>query len=152
MDWRGLVLLAHVVAAFWWIAGYVGTNVCTEIARRSTSDEECRSALLVSNRFDRALNQVGGTLAGLTGLVALAVFGYSLTTPWVAVSIILFAAVVVGGIVFWGRFGRGVDAAVAAGEWETVRRELRQRRVVGVSRLENVAVLAIVALMVLRPA
>jgi uncharacterized membrane protein len=151
MDWRAIALLAHVLAAFWWIAGYVGTNLCTEIARRSTTDEECRSALLISNRLDRTLNQMGGTFAGLTGLVALVVFGYSVFTPWVAASIVLFALVVVGGAVFWRRYGMGIDTAVAAGDWETVRRRLREPRIVGFSRLENIAVVAIIALMVLRP-
>jgi hypothetical protein len=151
MDWRAVAVMAHVLAAFWWIAGYVGTNLCTEIARRSTTDDECRSALLISNRIDRSLNQMGGTFAGLTGLVALVVFGYSVTTPWVALSIALFALVVVGGAVFWRRFGMGIDAAVAAGDWETVRRRLRAPRIVGYSRVENLFVLAIIALMVLRP-
>jgi hypothetical protein len=151
MDWRAVAVLAHVLAAFWWIAGYVGTNLCTEIARRSTTDDECRSALLISNRIDRSLNQMGGTFAGLTGLVTLVVFGYSVTTPWVASSIALFALVVVGGAVFWRRFGMGVDAAVATSDWETVRRQLREPRIVGYSRLENVMVVVIIALMVLRP-
>jgi hypothetical protein len=151
MDWLALVLLAHVLSAFWWIAGYVGTNMCTEIARRSTTDEECRSALLISNRLDRSLNQMGGTFAGLTGLVAVVVFGYSLLTPWVAASIVLFAGVVVGGAVFWRRYGMGIDAAIAASDWETVRRRLGEPRIVVYSRLENVAVVAIIILMVLRP-
>ena len=151
MDWRAVALLAHVLAAFWWIAGYVGTNLCTEIARRSTTDEECRSALLISNRLDRSLNQIGGTFAGLTGLLALVVFGYSLTTPWIAASIILFLLVVIGGAVFWRRFGLGIDAAVAAADWDTVRHRLRDPTIIGFSRLENVVVLAIIALMVLRP-
>ena len=151
MDWRAIVLLAHVLAAFWWIAGYVGTNLCTEIARRSTTDEECRSALLISNRLDRSLNQMGGTFAGLTGLLALVIFGYSPTTPWIAASIVLFLLVIVGGAVFWRRFGLGVDAAVAADDWETVRRRLRDRTIVGFSRLENFIVLAIIVLMVVRP-
>jgi hypothetical protein len=50
MDWRPIVVLAHVLAAFWWFAGYVGTNFCTEIARRSTTDDECRAALAISDR------------------------------------------------------------------------------------------------------
>ena len=151
MDWLLVAVLAHVLAAFWWIAGYVGTNLCTEIARRSTSDEECRSALFISNRLDRSLNQIGGTFAGLTGLVTLVVFGYSVTTPWVAASIVLFALVIVGGAVFWRRFGEGVDAAVAAGDWDSVRRRLREPTIVFYSRMENIVVLAIIALMVLRP-
>jgi uncharacterized membrane protein len=152
MDWRALVVLAHVLAAFWWFAGYAGTNLCTELARRSTSDDDCRAALLVSNRLDVWANRSGGTAVGVTGLLAVVVFGYTLTTPWILASIVLFAAVVIGGAVFWARYGVRIDAGVAAGDWSAVRRALTEPRIVAVSRLENVAVLAIIVLMVLRPA
>jgi hypothetical protein len=151
MDWRSIVVLAHVLAAFWWFAGYVGTNLCTEIARRSTSDDQCRVALELSNRFDVIANRTGGTAVGLTGLLTLWVFGYGLTTFWVAASVILFGVVVFGGIFFWGRFGSGVDTAAAAGDWAGVRRTLSEPRIQVFSRVENVLVFAIIVLMVLRP-
>jgi hypothetical protein len=151
MDWRPIVVLAHVLAAFWYVAGYVGTNLCTEIARRSTTDDDCRSAILISGRLDRLANRTGGTAVGLTGLLALVVFGYSLTTPWILASIALFAAVVLSGIFLWERFGGGVEEAAAAGDWDGVRRALNRPRAVAYGRLENVAVVVIIALMVLRP-
>jgi uncharacterized membrane protein len=151
MDWLALVLLAHVLSAFWWIAGYVGTNVCTEMARRSTTDDDCRAALRISDRIDVVANRTGGTAVGVTGLVALPLSGYSVTSPWVLASIVLFAFVVFGGIFYWGRFGSQVGEAAAAGDWPTVRRALSEPRIVVYSRIENVAVLAIIILMVLRP-
>jgi uncharacterized membrane protein len=152
MDWRAIVVLAHVLAAFWWVAGYVGTNVCTEMARRSTTDDECRAALRVSDRLDVVANRTGGTAVGLTGIIALIVFGYRLTTAWVIVSIVLFALVVLGGITFWTRFGGHIGAAAAADDWPSVRAGLNERRVVAYARLENLAVVAIIILMVWRPA
>src|SRR5262245_39410620 len=151
MDWRSVVVLAHVLAAFWWFAGYAGTNLCTEIARRSTNDDDCRVALRLSNRFDVLANRTGGTAVGLTGLLALWVFGYGLTTFWVAASIILFAVVVFGGIFFWERFGGQIDAAATAKDWPGVRQALSEPRIQAFSRIENVLVLAIIVLMVLRP-
>jgi uncharacterized membrane protein len=151
MDWRSLVLLFHVLAAFWWIAGYVGTNLCTEFARRSTTDDDCRAALRISDRLDVLANRTGGTAAGLSGLLTLVVFGYSLTTPWVLASIVLFALVILGGITFWTRFGGQIGTAAEAGDWSRVRRELNEPRIVTYARLENVAVVVIIALMVLRP-
>jgi hypothetical protein len=53
MDWRPVAVLVHVLAAFWYVAGYIGTNLCTELARQSRTDEKCRSALAFSSRFDR---------------------------------------------------------------------------------------------------
>jgi hypothetical protein len=64
----------------------------------------------------------------------------------------LFAGIVLLGIFYWGRFGRRVDSAVTASDWATVRRLLVEPRIVLLSRLENVTILAIVVLMVLRPA
>jgi uncharacterized membrane protein len=151
MDWRPIVVLAHVLAAFWWFAGYVGTNVCTELARRSTSDEDCRVALAISDRIDVLANRTGGTAAGLTGLLAMVVFGYPITTPWVLAAIVLFAFVVFGGIFFWGRFGGQVGKAAEAGDWPGVRRALSEPRIQVYGRLENVAAVAIIGLMVLKP-
>jgi uncharacterized membrane protein len=152
MDWRAVAVLAHVLAAFWFVAGYIGTNLCTELARRARSDQERRSALLVSGRFDRWLNAPGGMAVSLSGIVALWVFGYSVMTPWVAVSAMLMAGVVGLGIFYWSRFGRRVESAITAGDWAGVRRLLTEPRIVLLSRVENAAVLAIVVSMVLRPA
>jgi len=152
MDWLALVILAHVLAAFWWIAGYVGTNVCTELARRSTTDDDCRAALRVSDRLDVVANRTGGVAVGLTGLLALLLSAYTLTTPWILASVVLYAIVVFGGIFYWGRFGRKVGEAALAGDWPGVRRALGEPRIVVYGRLENIAVVAIIALMVLRPA
>jgi uncharacterized membrane protein len=151
MEWRALAVLAHVLAAFWFVAGYVGTNLCTELARRARSDEERRSALLISGRLDRWLNAPGGTAVALSGIVTLWVFGYALTTLWVVLSAALMAGVVGLGIFYWSRLGRHLESAVQADDWAGVRRLLTEPRIVLLSRAENAAVLAIVVLMVLRP-
>jgi uncharacterized membrane protein len=91
-------------------------------------------------------------VVSLSGLAAVWVFGYALTTPWVALAVALFAAVVLLGIFYWSRFGRRVQLAMAADDWAGVRRLLTEPRIVLLSRLENLAVLAIVVLMVLPPA
>jgi len=39
VDWRAVATEAHVLAAFWFVAGYVGTNALTEIARRAATHE-----------------------------------------------------------------------------------------------------------------
>jgi uncharacterized membrane protein len=152
MDWRAIAVLAHVLAAFWFVAGYIGTNVCTELARRARSDQERRSALLISGRFDRLLNAPGGTAVALSGIVTLWTFGYSVTTLWVVGSATLMAGVVGLGIFYWSRFGRRVESAIEADDWDSVRRLLTEPMIVLLSRVENAAVLAIVVLMVLRPA
>jgi len=146
-----VVVLAHVVAAIAWVSGYTATNLLTEFARRSDDPVYRRSALGFSNRLDRLLNQTGGTLAPITGLVAMWVYGYSLFLPWIVASILLVVALVALGAGYSSRFGKRVDAALAAGDEALVTRLLRDPRTIAVSRLENLIMLGLIAVMVLRP-
>lgn len=145
------MLLLHVLVAFAYVAGYVATNVLTEIARRTDDPTLRREALGFSTRFDRLLNAPGGTLVGLTGILAALVFGYSLLSGWVLAAIVLYALIAAAGIVFWSRVGARIDRAAAAGDDAAVVRELRRPRNVAVSRVENLVLLTIIVLMVLRP-
>jgi len=148
---KPIVLLLHVLAAFAYVAGYVATNVLTELARRTDDPAFRKEALRFSSRFDRLLNVPGGSLVAITGIATALVFGYSLLSGWVLVAVVLFALIIVTGIFFWGRVGREIDRAAAAGDDAAVQRELRRRRNVAISRLENVVLLTIIVLMVLRP-
>lgn len=144
-------LLLHVLAAFAYVAGYTATNVLTELARR-TEDTGLRDAALgFSTRFDRLLNQTGGTAVAITGVLVWWAFGYPVLTGWLLAATVLYLAVMLLGIFYWGRVGRATDRAVAAGDQTAVLRMLHDRRNVAVSRAENLAVLAIIVLMVLRP-
>ena len=144
------VLLLHILAAFAYGAGYVGTNVLTEQARRTDDSEFRRYALKFSGVLDR-FNVVGGTLAGITGIAAVFVFGFSLLTPWVLAAIAIYVVIVATGILFWGRVGRAIDAAIGAGDEATAIALLRSPRQIAVSRAENILFLILVSLMVLRP-
>lgn len=62
------------------------------------------------------MNVVGGSLAGITGALAVFVFGCSLLTPWVFAAIVLYVVIVGTGIFFWGRIGREVDRALKTGD------------------------------------
>ena len=148
---KPIVLLLHVLAAFAYVAGYVATNVLTELARRTDDPAFRKEALRFSTRFDRLLNVPGGSLVAITGIATALVFGYSLLSGWVLVAIVLFALIIVTGIFFWGRVGREIDRAAAAGDDAAVQRELRRPRNVAISRLENLVLLTIIVLMVLRP-
>jgi uncharacterized membrane protein len=141
----------HVLAAFAYGAGYTATNVLTELARRTEDPDLRRHALHFSGVFDQSVNMPGGTLAGISGIAAMLVFGYSVLTAWVLAAIVLYVAIVATGILFWGRVGRAIDEAVRVGDDGRVRSLLRRPRNVAVSRAENVLFLALIALMVLRP-
>jgi len=140
-----------VLAAFVFIAGYLGTNLLTELARRNPDPVFRRSALAFSTMFDRRLNIPGATVVAPTGLLAVWAFGYSFLAPWVVVGIVLYLVLPLLAGLFWARMGRRIDQALAADDQTTVDAVLRDPRNVAVSRIENLVVLAIIALMVLRP-
>lgn len=96
-------------------------------------------------------NVIGGTVAGITGVVAAFVFGYSLLTPWILAATVLYVVIVGTGIFFWGPIGRELERATAAGDTARVSELLRSTRNVAVSRAENVLFVALIALMVVRP-
>ena len=151
MDWRAVAIVAHVLAAFWFVAGYVGTNALTEIARRATTHEARVAALRLSDQFDRWLYQRGGTAVLLTGLLAWWVFGYPLATPWILASIALIVGIALLTAFYWRGYGQRINAALAADDTSAAGAILTDPRAVLLSRLENIAVLGVILLMVLRP-
>jgi uncharacterized membrane protein len=151
MSVAGFALLLHVLAAMAFVSGYVGTNVMTEVARRARTLDERRAALSASGLFDRMLNQRGGTAVIVTAPIVVVAYGYPITTPWLIVSTVMFLAIPIIGGLFWARIGRRLDEALAQGDDGKAAKLLNNPRTVLVSRLENFLVLAIIALMVLRP-
>jgi hypothetical protein len=151
MTVAGVALLLHVIAAMAFVSGYVATNVMTEVARQARTIDERRAALSVSGMFDRMLNQRGGTAVIFTAPVVVWAYGYPVTTPWLIISTVMFLAIPVLGGLFWARFGRRLDDALAHGDDDKAAMLLNDPRTVLVARLENLLVLAIIALMVLRP-
>jgi uncharacterized membrane protein len=151
MSVAGVALLLHVLAAMVFVSGYVGTNVMTEVARRARTMDERRAALSASGMFDRMLNQRGGTAVIVTAPIVVWAYGYPVTTPWLVISTVMFLVIPILGGLFWARVGRRLDEALAHGDDEKAAMLLNDPRTVLVARLENVLVLAIIALMVLRP-
>jgi hypothetical protein len=151
VDWRAVAVVAHVLAAFWFVAGYIGTNALTEIARRAATHDARVAALALSDQFDRWLYQRGGTAVLLTGAYAWLVFGYPLTTPWIVASLVLVVGIALLTGFYWRGYGQRVNAAIELGDDTATREILTDPRAVFLSRLENVMVLTIIVVMVLRP-
>ena len=149
---RALVLVAHVGSAFWFVIGFVGAGVLTELARRAAAADERRYLLGLSGRFDGWFQIPGGTFVGLSGLAAVVVLGHAVAEPWVIVSIVLMAGVTFGGAVIWRRRSIRVRAALDAGDDAQVRTILADPTAITQSWLERAAVAFVIVLMVLRPA
>lgn len=149
---RALVLVAHVGSAFWFVIGFVGAGVLTELARRAAAADERRYLLGLSGRFDGWFQIPGGSLVGPTGLIAVAILGHAFAEPWVLLSIVLFAGVSFGGAVIWRRRSMWTRAALDAGDDARVLAILTDPRAITQSWLERAAMGLIIVLMVLRPA
>jgi hypothetical protein len=151
MDIERIALLGHLLAVLVFVAGYVGTNVLTEIARRAGSLEERRAALALSGRFDIWLYRRGGTAVIVSGPIVLWAFGYSITAPWVLASTALFLLFPALGGLYWAPIGKRVDEAIMRGDDAAAASLLTAPRSIAVSRLENLALVVIIVLMVFRP-
>ena len=147
-----ILAVIHVGAAFLFIGGYIGTNLMTEVARRTDEAERRRAALEFSGLFDRLLVPPPATVTGLSGIALTAASGHPWTSAWVVAAIGGFALVIGLGIFFWSRVGRRIERALAAGDEGEVVRLLRDPRNVAVSRIENIVLAVVIVLMVLRPA
>jgi hypothetical protein len=151
VTFAALTSLFHVGGALLFVAGYVATNVLTELARRSADEPTLRAALGFSGWFDRRLLIPFATLSAIAGLALVPARGYAWTAPWIVASTLLYLAVMLVGIFVWGPRGGRVEAALTAGRIEDVRTLLREPRFVLLSRVENGTVALIAALMILRP-
>ncbi len=151
MSWHIAVELVHVVAAIVFAAGYISTNVLTELARETDEAPTRRVALGLSGVFDQFLVIPFGTLAGLSGLVLFPVLGYPITSQWVWLSTLLYLGVIGLGITVWRARGLRIEAALADDDDAAVVALLRDQRYVALSRGENVVVFLIVVLMIVRP-
>jgi uncharacterized membrane protein len=147
-----LLALVHVGSAMLFITGYASTKMLTRLAVQA-SDFEARKRLLeLSGRFDFWFQIPFGTVVSLSGLALTWASGYSFTTPWVIASIVLYAGVVFIGAGIWRRRSARIRDALVVGDDARVVWLLTEPRARALGWLELAFIVAVVALMVLRPA
>ncbi len=149
---RALLAVAHVAFALLYVTGYLSTGTLTHFARRAPTVEQRNALLALSGRFDFLYQIPFGTLVGISGLVLFMVNGYSISQRWVWLSIVLYAVVVFIGAGIWRRFSMRVRAAQEAADDTRVLALLGDARVEALRWIERALVIAVVVLMVLRPA
>jgi uncharacterized membrane protein len=149
---RALFAVAHVTSALLYVTGYLSTGTLSQFARRARTVEERNALLALSGRFDFLYQIPFGTLVGISGLLLFMASGYSISQRWVWLSIVLYAVVVFIGAGIWRRLSMRVRAAQEAGDDTRVLALLGGARVEALRWIERALVVAIVVLMVLRPA
>jgi uncharacterized membrane protein len=145
------IALGHVLAAMLFVAGYAGTAVATELARRSSDGASLRTLLAASGRFDGWFLIPGATLVGPLGLVLTAVNGYAWTSAWVVGSVAGWLFISALGPTIWRSMGLRVGRALDAGDDQAARNILNEPRHRALSQVQHLVLAVVVALMVLRP-
>jgi len=111
-----------------------------------------RLILSVGDKFDFRFQIVGASLVGPSGFFLALANGYSLAQVWVPLSIVIWSAISFIGAGIWRRRSMAVRAAQDAGDDARVLWLLTEPRARLVGWIELALLVAIVALMVLRPA
>ena len=147
-----LLALVHVGSAMLYITGYASTKMLTRLAVQAPDFDARRRLLELSGRFDFWFQIPFGTVVSLSGLALTWVNGYSFTTPWVIASIVLYAGIVFIGAGIWRRRSALVRDALVAGDDARMVSLLTGTFAKALGWIELALIVAVVALMVLRPA
>jgi uncharacterized membrane protein len=148
---RPILALIHVGAALIYVTGYASTKTLSRLAVAEADLTRRRVIFSLGDKFDFRFQIVGGTLVGPSGLLLALANGYSLTQAWVALSIVIYAALVFIGAGLWRRRSIAVRAALDAGDDARVVWLLTEPRARALALVELGLMVTIIALMVLRP-
>jgi uncharacterized membrane protein len=147
---RPIVLYIHVLAAI--VA--VGLNISYAVwIIRAQRDPAHTAFALKGIKFldDRIANPAYGVLL-VTGLLMVFLAGYSLTTLWIDIALVLFALLVVVAVVFYTPTLREQIKLVESGDTSSAQFTRLAKRGQIAGQALGVIVLVILALMVFKPA
>src|SRR5215204_1649664 len=108
-------LFLHIASAILLLGGVLGGYILAATARRAEELEQRRSIVALSAPFER-MTTAGVPLTVITGLVTLALFGYSITELWVLSTGGVLVALIAIQILFWNKVGPRVADALRRGD------------------------------------
>jgi uncharacterized membrane protein len=144
-------LFLHIASAIVLLGGVLGGYIIAAMARRAGDLDQRRSAVALSAPFEK-MTTAGVPLTVITGLVTLALFGYSITELWVLATGAVLVVLVAFQILFGNKVGPRVADALGRGDDAGAATLMRDPRAIAVGRLEVALGFVQVALMVFRPA
>lgn len=145
-----LLKLAHVTLAVFAVGTNLSFPIWIRLAERD--DAHLAFALRAVRWIDRRVTIPAYGLVALSGLGLVVAGGIPLSEPWLAGAIALFVAVIAAGVVLYAPISRRrLDAAERGGAADPAYRTERRRGDL-LDLFIVPAVLAILALMVLKPA
>ncbi|HEX2470482.1 MAG TPA: DUF2269 family protein [Candidatus Limnocylindrales bacterium] len=149
---RPILALIHVGSALMYVTGYASTKTLSALAVTETDALRRRVILGLGDKFDFRFQILGGTIVALSGLPLAIANGYDLTQRWIVLAVAINATLIFIGAGLWRRRSIAVREALDAGDDARVVTLLTEPRARALRWIEFVLLVAIVALMVLRPA
>jgi uncharacterized membrane protein len=162
-DLRQSLVFLHVLAAFVFVAGLIGREVCRRQADQTRDILQFRTLILASGRFENLMVIPGSIAVLIFGLVAGWALGWPIfgvlqgaTQNWLFVSMILFLSTIPlvrfvflpRGRLFEAALQDAVDRVEVTGE---LRARLNDPVVAAAHVYEGVVVFLIIFLMVVKP-
>ena len=144
-------LFLHIASAVLLLSGVLGGNLMAAMARRADDLGQRRQAVSMSAPFEK-MTTAGVPLTIITGLVTLALFGYSISELWVLATGAVLVVLVGFQVLFWNKVAPRIADALDRGDDAVAATLMRDPRAVAVGRMEVALGFVQVALMVFRPA
>jgi uncharacterized membrane protein len=149
---RPILALIHVGSALLYVTGYASTKTLTSLAVAESDPTRRRVIFGLGDKFDFRFQILGGTLVALSGIPLAIANGYDLTQRWVVLAIAINAVLIFIGAGIWRRRSMAVRQALDAGDDARVLSLLTEPRARLLGWIEFALLVAIIVLMVLRPA
>jgi uncharacterized membrane protein len=149
---RPILALIHVGSALMYVTGYISTKTLSALAAGESDSTRRRVILGLGDKFDFRYQILGGTTVALSGLPLAVANGYDLTQRWIVLAVVINATLIFIGAGLWRRRSMAVRKALDAGDDALVVTLLTEPRARLLRWIELALLVAIVALMVLRPA
>ena len=140
-----ILLAVHLLAAVVWVGGSVAMTV---IGTRMNADERIAAAPHFNWFGAKVIPAAAGVLL-LAGFGLMSEIDASFGDAWISIAFAIWIISAIFGVVVFGRAGKEIEAAVAAGDRGTADRAYT--RLLTVARIDTTLVLLAVVDMALKP-
>jgi uncharacterized membrane protein len=147
-----LLKYLHILAAMVFVTGYIGGTVLQLAAAGSTDWTLRNFAMRWSNVFTSRILVPGSLAAGVLGVATALALNYPLFSGWVLYALILYFVTMAIGIAYWNPLGRKQTAAAEARDEARFTALAAQPSIRIVGAVDTLIVLALIYLMVVKPA
>lgn len=147
-----LLKYLHILAAMVFVTGYIAGTVLQVAAARSGDWSTREFAMRWSNVFTNRILVPAFIAAGILGVVTALALNYPVLSGWVLYALILYFVTMAIGIFFWSPLGKKQTAAAEAHDEARFTALAGQPAIRIFAALDTLIILALIYLMVVKPA